>query len=91
MSLRMIQTRFMRRGGGGDSSSWHKSGTGQNKQNSIRDFVSCAQYLVNEEFVHRHRLGGIAHSAGSLLLGAAMNMHPDLFRAAILKVLIKMI
>ncbi|EXB44900.1 Protease 2 [Morus notabilis] len=73
------------RGGGGDSS-WHKSGSGLYKQNSIDDFVSCANYLISENFVHRHLLSTIGYSAGSLLLGAAINMCPDLFRAAILKV-----
>ena len=73
------------RGGGADSS-WHKSGSGLFKLNSIHDYVSCANYLVNENFVHRNQLAGIGHSAGSLLLGAAINMNPDLFRAAILKV-----
>lgn len=73
------------RGGGGDSS-WHKSGSGLYKQNSIDDFISCANYLVSENFVNRHHLGAIGLSAGSLLLGAAINMCPDLFRAVILKV-----
>ncbi|XP_060669574.1 uncharacterized protein LOC107429092 [Ziziphus jujuba] len=73
------------RGGGGDSS-WHKSGSGLHKKNSIFDFVSCANYLVKEDYVHRDQLGAIGYSAGCLLLGAAINMCPDLFRAAILKV-----
>ncbi|KAF7827932.1 prolyl oligopeptidase family protein [Senna tora] len=76
----------VRGGGGGVDSSWHKSGSGLNKHNSIYDFVSCANYLVNEGYVHRDQLGAIGWSAGCLLLGAAMNMYPDLFRASILKV-----
>lgn len=75
----------MGRGGGGDGS-WHKFGSGLYKQNSINDFVSCASYLVSEDYVHTHRLGAIGYSAGGLLLGAAINMYPNLFRAAILKV-----
>ncbi|PON76732.1 Peptidase S9A, prolyl oligopeptidase [Trema orientale] len=73
------------RGGGGDTS-WHRSGSGLYKKNSILDFVSCANFLLNEEYIHRHRLGAIGYSAGGLLLGAAINMYPNLFRAAILKV-----
>lgn len=76
---------YLDRGGGGDSS-WHKSGSGLYKQNSIDDFISCANYLVSENFVNRHHLSAIGLSAGSLLLGAAINMCPDLFRAVILKV-----
>nr|XP_023925734.1 uncharacterized protein LOC112037158 isoform X1 [Quercus suber] len=74
------------RGGGGGDSSWHKSGSGLYKQNSVYDFVACADYLVNEGYVHRDRVGAIGFSAGSLVVGAAINMYPDLFRAAILKV-----
>ncbi|CAL8994756.1 unnamed protein product [Prunus brigantina] len=73
------------RGGGGDSS-WHKSGSGSYKLNSVYDFVSCANYLIKEGYVHKDRLGAIGHSAGGLLVGATINMYPDLFRAAILKV-----
>ncbi|KAL5553798.1 hypothetical protein UlMin_041199 [Ulmus minor] len=74
------------RGGGGGDSSWHKDGSGLHKQNSIQDFVSCANYMVNEDYVHRDRLGTIGFSAGGLLLGATINMYPNLFRVAILKV-----
>ncbi|XP_060958677.1 uncharacterized protein LOC115701132 [Cannabis sativa] len=72
--------------GGGGNSSWHKSGSGLCKKNSIYDFVWCANFLVNEEYVNKHQLGAIGYSAGGLLLGPAINMFPKLFRAAILKV-----
>lgn len=72
--------------GGGGHSLWHKYGSGLNKCNSIYDFISCGNYLVSEGYVHRDRLGAIGFSAGGLLVGAAINMNPDLFRAAILKV-----
>ncbi|KAL5123446.1 O-fucosyltransferase 34 [Glycine soja] len=73
------------RGGGGGGPSWHKSGSGLNKLNSIFDFVSCGNYLVNEGYVQSDLLSAIGWSAGCLLVGAAMNMHPQLFRAVILK------
>ncbi|RVX06263.1 Protease 2 [Vitis vinifera] len=73
------------RGGGGPDSSWHKCGSGLNKLNSIYDFVLCGKYLVNEGYVHEDQLGAIGFSAGGLLVGAAINMCPDMFRAAILK------
>ncbi|XVF43292.1 hypothetical protein PTKIN_Ptkin02bG0028300 [Pterospermum kingtungense] len=74
------------RGGGGGDSSWHKSGRGLLKQNSIHDIVSCGKYLIDNGYVHRNQLSAIGVSAGGLLIGAALNMYPDLFRAAILKV-----
>ncbi|KAJ4747567.1 Prolyl oligopeptidase family protein [Rhynchospora pubera] len=73
------------RGGGGDPS-WHQAGTKTNKMNSIYDFAECAKYLVREGFVHQNRLGAIGVSAGGLLVGATINLHPHLFSAAILKV-----
>uniref|UniRef100_A0A7N0ZZL7 Prolyl endopeptidase n=1 Tax=Kalanchoe fedtschenkoi TaxID=63787 RepID=A0A7N0ZZL7_KALFE len=74
------------RGGGGDDPSWHKSGSGLLKLNSIYDFVACGEYLVNENFVHSKQLSAIGHSAGALLVASAINKRPELFGAAILKV-----
>ncbi|PIA57631.1 hypothetical protein AQUCO_00600389v1 [Aquilegia coerulea] len=72
--------------GGGRSPSWHKAATGLHKANSVHDFVACAHYLINEGYVHNDRLCAVGHSAGGLLVGAAINMHPHLFCATILKV-----
>ncbi|KAL8229914.1 hypothetical protein R6Q57_014814 [Mikania cordata] len=74
------------RGGGGGDPSWHKNGSGLHKLNSINDFVSCGDYLIKEGYVNKDQLGAIGHSAGGLLVAAAINMHPELFRTAILKV-----
>ncbi|KAK6157767.1 hypothetical protein DH2020_012015 [Rehmannia glutinosa] len=74
------------RGGAGVDPSWHRSGRGLNKLNSIYDFVSCGEYLITEGFIHKNRLSALGISAGCLLVGAAVNMRPELFRAAILKV-----
>ncbi|XP_043717412.1 protease 2 isoform X3 [Telopea speciosissima] len=73
------------RGGSGGDSTWHKSGSGMHKLNSFYDFVACGKYLINEGYVHKDRLGAMTFSAGGLVVGAAINMYPDLFRAAILK------
>ncbi|XP_048136248.1 dipeptidyl aminopeptidase BI isoform X1 [Rhodamnia argentea] len=74
------------RGGGGVNSMWHTSGRGAYKQNSIHDFASCAKYLVHEGYVRDDQLCSMGHSAGCLLVGAAINMYPGLFHAAIMKV-----
>ncbi|KAL4185682.1 hypothetical protein AMTRI_Chr10g7150 [Amborella trichopoda] len=74
------------RGGGGLGMSWHHDGAGPYKLKSILDFVACGMYLVNEGYINRHRLGAVGFSAGGLLVGAAINLYPDLFCAAILKV-----
>ncbi|KAK1361973.1 Prolyl endopeptidase [Heracleum sosnowskyi] len=65
---------------------WHKYGRGSNKSNSIADFVSCAEYLISEGYVHKRLLGALGGSAGGLLVAAAANRQPELFRAIILEV-----
>lgn len=46
----------MSRGGGGVDPSWHRSGGGLHKLNSIYDFVSCGKFLVNEGYVCKDKL-----------------------------------
>ncbi|CAK7339455.1 unnamed protein product [Dovyalis caffra] len=74
------------RGGGGHGKAWQHNGRQRKKLNSIKDFVSCAKFLVENEFVQENKLAGWGYSAGGLLVAAAINSCPDLFRAAILKV-----
>ncbi|KAM0866112.1 hypothetical protein ACQ4PT_042830 [Festuca glaucescens] len=71
--------------GGGDPS-WHLAGSKTNKINSIQDFAACGMHLIKEGFVHESRLCAVGCSAGGLLVGAAINMMPNLFSAAVLKV-----
>ena len=71
--------------GGGDPS-WHIAGTKINKINSIQDFAACGMHLIKEGFVHESRLCAMGSSAGGLLVGAVVNMLPNLFSAAVLKV-----
>ncbi|KAI4989934.1 hypothetical protein ZWY2020_038297 [Hordeum vulgare] len=71
--------------GGGDPS-WHLAGTKTNKINSIQDFAACGMHLIKEGLVHESRLCAMGCSAGGLLVGAVVNMLPNLFSAAVLKV-----
>ncbi|XP_019711275.1 uncharacterized protein [Elaeis guineensis] len=74
------------RGGGGGGKKWHHDGRRTKKQNSINDFVSCAEFLVNQGIVKENSLAAWGYSAGGLLVASAINTRPDLFRAAVLKV-----
>ncbi|WRX08104.1 Peptidase S9 [Theobroma cacao] len=74
------------RGGGGGGKKWHHDGRGTKKQNSIRDYISCAKYLVEKEIVQENKLAAWGYSAGGLLVASAINCSPELFRAAVLKV-----
>ncbi|XP_051146105.1 uncharacterized protein LOC127261771 isoform X2 [Andrographis paniculata] len=73
------------RGGAGPDPSWHESGRGLNKLNSIQDFIACGEYLINEGLIDKNKLAAVGTSAGCVLVGAAINMQPELFRAVILK------
>ncbi|CAN1749170.1 Dipeptidyl aminopeptidase BI [Linum perenne] len=73
------------RGGGGHGKAWHHSGRSLNKLNSVKDYVSCAKFLIEKEIVGEDKLAGSGSSAGGLLVAAAINYCPDLFRAAVLK------
>jgi oligopeptidase B len=74
------------RGGGEMGKAWHDAGRMMNKRNTFTDFITCAEYLVNNGYGSKDRLGIEGRSAGGLLMGAVLNMRPDLFHAALVGV-----
>eukprot|EP00268_Persea_americana_P014179 TRINITY_DN16290_c0_g1_i23.p1 TRINITY_DN16290_c0_g1~~TRINITY_DN16290_c0_g1_i23.p1 ORF type:complete len:379 (-),score=59.34 TRINITY_DN16290_c0_g1_i23:356-1492(-) len=74
------------RGGGGGGKRWHLDGRRTRKHNSINDYISCAEFLIEKGIVQQHKLAGWGNGAGGLLVAATINSCPDLFRAAVLKV-----
>ncbi|PKA54322.1 oligopeptidase B [Apostasia shenzhenica] len=74
------------RGGGGGGKKWHLEGKRLKKLNSVVDYISCSEYLINEGIVDKNKLAGWGYSAGGLLVAAAINARPELYRAAVLKV-----
>jgi prolyl oligopeptidase len=74
------------RGGGEYGEEWHLAGKGATKPNTWRDFIACAQYLVDKKYTSPTRLAGEGGSAGGILIGRAMTERPDLFGAAIIDV-----
>ena len=71
------------RGGGELGSKWHKSGKMLNKKNTFTDFIDCAEYLIEEKYTTSEKLVIEGGSAGGLLVGAVVNMRPELFKAAV--------
>ncbi|MFM9437505.1 oligopeptidase B [Janthinobacterium sp. CG_23.3] len=69
------------RGGTELGESWHDDGMLMKKKNTFNDFVDSADYLVREKWTSPERLIIEGGSAGGLLMGAVVNMRPELFRA----------
>ncbi|KAK8923589.1 hypothetical protein KSP39_PZI019841 [Platanthera zijinensis] len=72
------------RGGGEMGRKWHEDGMLLNKRNTFTDFIACAEYLIENKYGSKEKLCISGSSAGGLLIGAVLNMRPDLFKAAVL-------
>jgi oligopeptidase B len=74
------------RGGGEMGKAWHDDGRMMHKKNTFTDFIACADYLVAQGYGSKDGLAIEGRSAGGLLMGAVLNMRPDLFHAALVGV-----
>jgi oligopeptidase B len=71
------------RGGEEMGRKWYEAGKFLNKKNTFTDFIACAEYLIREQWTASDRLAISGGSAGGLLMGAVMNMRPDLFQVVV--------
>jgi oligopeptidase B len=62
---------------------WYEDGKLLKKKNTFTDFIACAEYLIQEKYADPKQLYAEGGSAGGLLIGAAVNMRPDLFRGVV--------
>ena len=69
------------RGGTEMGEGWHDDGMLMKKKNTFTDFIDSAEYLIDQKWTSRERLIIQGGSAGGLLMGAVVNMRPELFRA----------
>ncbi len=74
------------RGGGELGRRWYEDGKLLNKRNTFTDFCACADHLVAQNFTTHERLAVRGASAGGLLMGAAVNLRPDLSAAVVAQV-----
>lgn len=61
---------------------WYENGKLLHKKNTFTDFITSAGYLIKEQYTNPGKLSIAGGSAGGLLMGAVLNMRPDLFKAA---------
>lgn len=71
------------RGGSEYGEEWHLAGTKMNKMNVFNDFIAAGEYLINEGWTSPEHLAIVGGSNGGLLVGATVNLRPDLFKVAI--------
>jgi len=74
------------RGGGEMGRRWYEDGKFHAKPNTFADFAACADHLVEQRVTARDRLAIRGGSAGGLLVGATLNLRPDLCAAAVAEV-----
>jgi oligopeptidase B len=74
------------RGGKEMGQLWHDQGKMLAKRNTFTDFIAAADHLVAERYTAPERMAIEGGSAGGLLIGAVVNLRPDLCKAAILHV-----
>ncbi|MFX0091484.1 MAG: S9 family peptidase [Candidatus Hodarchaeota archaeon] len=74
------------RGGGELGREWYDNGKLLKKKNTFTDFINCAEYLIEQKFTSPKHLAIIGGSAGGLLIGAVLNMRPELFKVAVARV-----
>ncbi len=71
------------RGGQELGRAWYEGGKLLHKKNTFTDFIACAEHLIREQYTRPDRLFAQGASAGGLLMGAVINMRPDLFKGVV--------
>ncbi len=71
------------RGGSEMGRGWYDDGKLLKKKNTFTDFIDCADYLIQEEYTRSDKLFAMGGSAGGLLMGAVLNMRPDLWKGVV--------
>jgi len=71
------------RGGSEMGRYWYEDGKLLKKKNTFTDFINCTEFLIKEKYSNPEKTFAYGGSAGGLLIGAVINMRPDLYKAVI--------
>lgn len=74
------------RGGSDLGEQWYEDGKLLKKKNSFTDFIACSEKLIADGYTAPDRLAAMGGSAGGLLMGAVVNMRPDLYQTIVAQV-----
>ncbi len=74
------------RGGSDLGEQWYEDGKMLKKKNSFTDFIACSEKLINDKYTSSDKLAAMGGSAGGLLMGAVVNMRPDLYQTIVAQV-----
>ena len=62
---------------------WYEDGKMFNKMNTFNDFIDCSKFLIQNKYTDANHLYAMGGSAGGLLMGAVVNMAPDLYNGIV--------
>lgn len=62
---------------------WYDDGKMENKMNTFTDFIDCSQYLIDKKYTDKDHLFAMGGSAGGLLMGAIVNIAPELYKGIV--------
>jgi len=74
------------RGGEELGRTWYEDGKLMKKKNTFTDFIDCSKFLIEQKFTSPQHLYAEGGSAGGLLMGAIVNMAPQLYNGIIAQV-----
>ena len=74
------------RGGQEKGRRWYKTGKMEHKTNSFKDFISVAWHLIEHKFTSSGKIVAQGGSAGGMLMGAVVNMAPEIFNGIVAEV-----
>ena len=74
------------RGGEEMGRQWYEDGKMLHKKNTFMDFIACAEFLIDKGYTSSSKMFAMGGSAGGLLVGAVVNMRPDLWKGVVAQV-----